>query len=102
MTGAGGADHFVFNSAPWQAGHITDFTHGVDKIDVHGLLAQAHYAGSDPIGDGYIKLIADGHGDTWVYFDSDGRGTADPWGTLVATLDGVSPSGVTASDWIFR
>jgi len=42
------------------------------------------------------------YGDTWVYFDSDGRGTADPWGTLVATLDGVSPSGVTASDWIFR
>jgi Ca2+-binding RTX toxin-like protein len=102
LTGAGGADHFVFGDVPWQAGHVTDFTHGVDRIDVSGLLSKAGYAGADPIADGYIKLIADGQGDTWVYFDSDGRGTADQWGTLVVTLDHVTPGSVTAGDWIFR
>jgi len=102
MTGAGGADHFTFNDVPWAAGHITDFTHGVDKIDVSGLLRKVGYTGSDPIADGYVKLIDDGHGNSWVYFDSDGRGTADPWGSLVTTIDHVSPGGVTTGDWIFH
>ncbi|MDB5493710.1 MAG: endo,3,4-beta-glycanase, C-terminal secretion signal protein, partial [Phenylobacterium sp.] len=52
--------------------------------------------------DGYIKLLSDGHGDTWIYFDRDGPGTADQWGTLVATIDNVAPAAITASDWIFR
>jgi Ca2+-binding RTX toxin-like protein len=102
MTGAGGADHFVYQSAPWQGGQISDFTHGVDRIDVSGLLAGVQYAGSDPIADGYVRLYDDGHGGTWLYFDRDGAGTADQWGTFVATLQGVSPGGLTASDFIFH
>jgi len=100
LTGAGGADHFVYQSLPWQAGEITDFTHGTDKIDLSGLLASAHYAGADPIADGYVKLLDDGHGNTWLYFDSDGRGTADPWGSFVATLNGVAPASFSAGDFI--
>jgi Ca2+-binding RTX toxin-like protein len=102
MTGAAGADHFVYQSTPWQGGQITDFTHGVDRIDLSGLLTSVHYAGSDPIADGYVKLIDDGSGDTWLYFDSDGPGTADPWGTFVATVSGVAPASLTASDFIFH
>jgi Ca2+-binding RTX toxin-like protein len=102
MTGAAGADRFMFRDAPWQAGHITDFTHGTDKIDVAGMLAKVGWSGTNAIIDGYIKLIDDGHGDTWVYFDRDGPGAADQWGSLVTTLDHVSPGTLTASDWIFK
>jgi Ca2+-binding RTX toxin-like protein len=102
MTGAAGADHFQFNTVPWQAGHITDFTHGVDKIDVSRLLASVGYSGSNPIADGYIKIGDDGSGNTWVYFDRDGTGTGDQWGTRVVTLDHVASSSLTASDWIFH
>jgi Ca2+-binding RTX toxin-like protein len=100
MTGAGGADHFVFQQAPWNAGHITDFAHGVDKIDVSTLLASVHYAGSNPIADGYIKLLDSGSGATWLYFDSDGPGSADQWGSFLTTIDKVTPSGLSASDFI--
>lgn len=102
MTGQAGADHFEWDALPWSAARVNDFTHGVDKIDVSGLLAASHYSGTDPIGDGYVKLIDDGHGDTWLYFDTDGHGAADPWGTFVATLQGVSPATLTNSDFIFH
>jgi hypothetical protein len=100
MTGGGGADHFVWSSLPWQGGQITDFTPGSDKIDLSGLLANVHYAGSDPIADGYVKLLDTGHGDTWLYFDTDGKGSADAWGTYVATLN-VAPASLSPADFIF-
>jgi Ca2+-binding RTX toxin-like protein len=100
LTGGGGADHFVFGTVPWTAGQITDFVHGTDRIDISGLLSRAGYAGSDPIADGYLKLLDDGHGDTWLYFDRDGHGTADPWGTFVATIEHVSPAGLALADFI--
>jgi Ca2+-binding RTX toxin-like protein len=100
LTGAGGADRFVFHQLPWNAGHITDFTHGTDKIDVAQLLANAHYGGADPIADGYLKLLDDGHGNTWLYFDTDGHGSGDPWGTFVMTLDHVAAGSLTLSDFI--
>ena len=102
LTGAGGADRFVFGELPWQPGHITDFTPGTDKLDLSGLLSQSGYTGGDPIGDGYVKLIDDGHGDTWLYFDTDGRRTADQWGTFVATLDHVAPASLSTGDLIFH
>src|SRR5690242_7249192 len=71
MTGAGGADVFRYGALPWSAGEITDFTPGTDKLDLSGLLQSAHYTGSDPISDGYVKLIDTGHGGSWLYFDSD-------------------------------
>jgi Ca2+-binding RTX toxin-like protein len=102
MTGAAGADHFQFNTVPWSAGHITDFTHGVDKIDVSRLLSAVGYTGSNPIADGYIKVGDDGSGNTWVYFDRDGTGTGDQWGTRVVTLDHVASGSLTTADWIFH
>jgi Ca2+-binding RTX toxin-like protein len=102
LTGGGGADHFAWSQLPWSAAKVTDFVHGTDKIDVSGLLVNVHYAGADPIADGYVKLIDDGHGDTWLYFDTDGRGSADQWGTFVATLNGVSPTSLSASDFMFH
>jgi Ca2+-binding RTX toxin-like protein len=102
LTGAGGADRFVFHQLPWNAGHITDFTHGTDKIDVSALLSSVGYSGSTPFADGYLKLLDDGNGNTWLYFDRDGHGTADQWGTFVTTLDHVAPGALTLSDFIIH
>jgi beta-glucanase (GH16 family) len=100
MTGKGGSDTFVFNDQPWNAGHITDFTPGTDKIDVSALLTQAHYAGSQPFSDGYLSLVADGSGNTKVMYNPTGPGTTIP--ITVTTLDHLTPSQVHASDFIFH
>src|SRR5262249_21739862 len=100
MTGSGGADHFVFKDLPWVDGRITNFVHGVDHIDVSALLAKAHYAGADPIADGYVKLVDNRQGGTWLYFDSDGTGIKDRWGTFLTTIDHVKPSALSSSDFI--
>lgn len=96
LTGGGGADVFVFANAPWNAGHVTDFTVGLDKLDLSALLKGVHYSGSDPVKDKYLVLQADGHGGTDVYFDADGKGAGGP--VLVTDLDGVATGGLKASD----
>jgi hypothetical protein len=101
LDGGAGADRFVFDNLPWSASTVSDFTSGEDKLDVSALLDASGYTGSNPIADGYVKLIDSGHGDTWIYFDRDGQGAGDPWGTYVTALDGVTPDQVKASDWIF-
>ncbi|ACG77705.1 endo-1,3-1,4-beta-glycanase, C-terminal secretion signal protein [Phenylobacterium zucineum HLK1] len=100
MTGGAGADRFVFDNLPWNASKVTDFEAGVDKLDVSGLLDAAGYTGSNPVADGYVKLIDNGQGDTWVYFDTDGAAAGDQWGTFVTTLEKVSAAEVKATDWI--
>ncbi|THD82658.1 MAG: type I secretion C-terminal target domain-containing protein, partial [Phenylobacterium sp.] len=100
LTGGAGADHFVFATEPWAPVQITDFTPGVDKIDVSGMLRAAGYTGSDPFADHYLSLASDGNGGTEVLFDPDGAGTAHPWPDYIIDLQGVAPSSVTANDWI--
>jgi len=95
MTGGAGSDTFVFGKLPWGAGHITDFTPGVDKIDIH-LLLEAPYSGTNPVADGLVNLVSDGAGGTQVYFNT----TTFQWPWLVTTLDNVSPSSLSAGDWI--
>jgi serralysin len=101
LTGGGAADTFVFNAPPWRAGHITDFTPSVDKLDLSDLLASAGYRGSSPIDDGYVRVVTDGAGSAKVLFDADGWGSGAPWPTIVTTLDGVAPESLRGSDWIF-
>jgi Ca2+-binding RTX toxin-like protein len=102
LAGGAGADHFVFGALPWSAGHITDFQHGVDVLDLRPLFAAAGYQGGDPIADGYLRLEADGAGGTRVLFDRDGWGSGNPWPTTITTLDHVAPSTVTSADWLFH
>jgi beta-glucanase (GH16 family) len=102
MTGGAGSDKFVFDSQPWNAGHITDFTPGHDQIDVSALLTAAHYHGSDPFGDGVLSVASDGAGGTKIFFDPDGSGTANPWPITLTTLDHVSASQLSlTSDFVF-
>lgn len=98
LTGGAGADRFVFAKTPWNAGQISDFVHGVDKIDVSGIFAATGYSGSDPIGAGWLRLDAEGGG-TKVYLDVDGP-AGDEWPITITTLSGVAPSSVSLSDFI--
>jgi beta-glucanase (GH16 family) len=101
MTGRGGADTFRFEDAPWRAGVITDFTPGLDVIDMKTLFAQANYWGSNPVRDGYIQLVADGRGGTEVYFDLDGPGWYGR--QLLTTLQHVEVGNMQNDhDWLIR
>ena len=102
LVGGGGEDNFVFDKLPWSAGHVADFTPGVDVLDLRPLFAQAGYQGADPLADGYLSFESDGAGGTRVLFDTDGTGTANPWPYQITTLDGVAPTSLTASDWLFH
>jgi Ca2+-binding RTX toxin-like protein len=98
MTGGAGADHFVFNVTPWQPALITDFQVGVDKLDLTGLLSGAGYSGADPVGDGYVKFLDDGHGDTWLYFDK--TPATNAWGDYIGEIQHVAPSQLSDNDLV--
>ncbi len=103
MTGGGGADSFVFQYLPWNAGRVTDFTARSDIADLRPLFEAAGYTGTNPITDGYLKFELDGSGGTKILFDPDGPGTANPWSYLITTLNGVSPANLTMGvDWLFQ
>ncbi|WP_374471344.1 family 16 glycosylhydrolase [Phenylobacterium sp.] len=101
LTGGAGRDIFRFEELSGTSDRITDFTRGEDMLDLRPLFAQAGYAGSDPVADGWLQLRANAGGGAGVWFDVDGgAGPAAP--VLVVTLDGVSPVGLTAqNDWFF-
>lgn len=101
LTGGGGADRFVFAAAPWNPGRITDFTPGVDKIDLRGILDSAGYTGANAIADRYVLLEATANG-TKISVDMDGPQASGQWPVTVTVLTGVSPSALTSSDWIFQ
>ena len=74
---------------------------GSDVLDLRPLFSAAHYAGTNPIGDGYLRFDADGAGGTRVMFDPDGPATGNRWPFTIVTLDHVEPSGVHTGDWLF-
>jgi Ca2+-binding RTX toxin-like protein len=93
ITAASGRDTIVFGAdlLPDVSLH-SDFINkfqageGGDRIDISGLLAGIGYTGTDPIADGYFKLVADGTR-TKLYFDANGPGGSGP--KYLATLADV-------------
>jgi beta-glucanase (GH16 family) len=98
LIGGGGADTFVYNAVPWNAGQITDFTPGTDKIDLTNLLAANGYTGDTPVTDGWVIFASDGNGNTILEVDT--HDAATPWPMTVVTIDGVAPAAMSASDII--
>jgi Ca2+-binding RTX toxin-like protein len=93
LTGGAGADAFAWADVPWSAARVTDFVLGTDRLDLSGALGDVGYSGSDPVADGYVKLINSSGASTYVYLDSDGPGPADQWGSHIITLEGVRGGG---------
>jgi hypothetical protein len=57
LTGGAGNDRFIYNSLR-DVGHtISDFTVGQDKIVLTQLLSGIGYSGTNPIADGYVKIV---------------------------------------------
>jgi hypothetical protein len=99
MIGNGGADQFIFQDQPWNAGSITDFNPADDVLNLKGIFASIGYTGSDPVADGHLVFQSDGSGDTQVIVNPQGPGTAIP--ITVTTLDHVDPSTIHSGDYIF-
>jgi Ca2+-binding RTX toxin-like protein len=96
LTGGAGADAFTFKAMPWNGVQITDFELGADRLEISALY-QGGFAGPDPVAAGYVRFESNGAGGTKVMLDPDGAGSASPWAYHVATLDGVSPTGLSAA-----
>jgi hypothetical protein len=73
----------------------------VDILDLRPLFAAAGYSGTNPLADGYLRLVSNGAGGTQVLFDPDGAGNANPWPFLITTLDNVQPTDTHQSDWLY-
>lgn len=79
LTGGDGADTFVFNARSDGFDTITDFRHGVDKIDVSAIDARPDRSGNqayafDSSPDGTVEEYADGISDDWGALVSDRPG----------------------------
>lgn len=100
LTGGGGADRFAWNDLPWNAGVVTDFTDGADKLDLTALYAKFGYGGSDPVADRWVSFQSNGAGGTEVMFDTDGTGSGQTWSYKIVTLQDVAPSTLSAADLV--
>jgi Ca2+-binding RTX toxin-like protein len=88
MTGGDGADRFVFTSAKDYLGSgwdtITDFQHGIDKIDLSALDARPDLAGRQS-----FKFDSTRDGRTEEFFD----GLSDDWQGLITQKGGPTING---------
>ncbi len=97
MTGGGGEDMFVFNYLPWNSnGVITDFNVNTDVLNLTGIFQSIGYRGTDPVGDGYLLFVPDGHDQLLVEVNPHKPGESSP--IVVTMLENVMS--VHQGDWI--
>ncbi|MCY7306122.1 MAG: type I secretion C-terminal target domain-containing protein [Rhodoferax sp.] len=100
LSGGAGRDVFVYQSMRDAGDTITDFSPGQDRVDLHGLLVSIGYTGSDPVADGFVRLVA-GAGGVSLQVDVDGPAGAAAFRPLLL-LRGVSlPSLLASRDFIY-
>jgi Ca2+-binding RTX toxin-like protein len=98
LTGGAGSDWFGYRALADGGDLITDFDTGRDRLDVKTLLNNLGYTGSDPLADGYLRVIARGD-HTVIAIDPDGTG--DSGVQMLATLANVRASEVSAEIFAF-
>lgn len=89
LTGGTGSDRYVYTALDEAGDTIQDFANGSDVLDLRELLHNLGYQGTDPIADGYLRLVPNA-GKTEVLIDPDGFGVAGF--TTLVTLNGILPS----------
>jgi len=86
LTGGIGADRFVYSSLSEAGDTVTDFDLAAgDRVDLGQLLLDIGYAGTTPLADGVVSLVA-GSGGSWLAVTHNGVTTQ------LAFLTGVSAS----------
>jgi Ca2+-binding RTX toxin-like protein len=88
LTGGAGKDVFMFSAKADQGNVIHDFTVGTDVIDLTGAMKSTGYAGSDPVADHYLSLVANSTGGTNIMIDPDGNGAQAAH--LLVTVENVT------------
>jgi Ca2+-binding RTX toxin-like protein len=86
LTGGAGKDVFVFAAKVDHDNVIHDFTVGTDMIDLRG--AMKDYAGTNPVADHTLSLVANSAGGTNIMLDPDGNGSQA--GHLLVTVEHVT------------
>jgi predicted extracellular nuclease len=92
ITGAAGRDRFVYTSLRDANDTIADFAPGVDRLDLSALLSASGYTGSNPLADGYVRVVDLAVGAS-VQVDTDGPTGAAVYRPLV-TLQGLTAAQV--------
>ena len=100
LSGGEGDDVFTYTSMADAKDTLLDFAPGADRIDLRALLASIGYGGSDPIGDGVVR-VKDGAKGALLQIDVDGPSGGARWKTLVL-LQGVPAADIVpARDLVF-
>lgn len=104
ITGGNGNDQIIYTNMLEAGDIINDFVAGQDKIDLDVLLTSIGYSGSNPIGDGYVRIISTtlaGITATSIQIDRDGiAGVLLP--TPFITCASISASSINnSSNFIF-
>jgi Ca2+-binding RTX toxin-like protein len=97
LSGGTGRDTFDYNLVSDAGDTITDFTKGAngDVLDLHDILADAGFAGSDAFADGFLSFDPSGKNTVITVFD----GGVGP-GTAVATLLNVSLTQIDTANFL--
>jgi large repetitive protein len=97
ITTGAGRDRIVFNSLLERVDRVTDFNVNEDVVDMRAIFASLGYSGSNPISDGYLRIISSG-ANTNIEVDSNGTVGGQNFDTVV-TLNNVAPSSLTAANY---
>jgi Ca2+-binding RTX toxin-like protein len=102
ITGGTGIDIIDYNHVNELGDNINDFKVGAggDILDLHDLLADVGYSGSDPFGDGYLSYSYTPNAWSHLYFDADGKGSGSA-SVEVALLFFTDLGQATAENYIF-
>ena len=102
ITGGAGIDVIDYNHVNDLGDNIMDFKVGAggDILDLHDLLADVGYSGSDPFSDGYLSYSYTSNAWSQLYFDADGKGSGST-SVEVARLFFADLGQATAENYIF-